>query len=139
MNAYRINPYTMQHQPLAWIRVNDGGTYSLVVPLTIVLGKCPRPGKWCIKGARLEGDGDLAVQLGSEWNGPNVMDDAVCRMLASLVHDILCSTGMLGAYSYLDRQRIYRDILIAQGEARWSAALQYAGLVLGNWTTTIGR
>ena len=139
MTHYRINPYTRQHQPLAWIGVNDDGTYSLVVGLSIVLGRCPQPGKWSCPGARLEGDGDLVIESGSKWNGPNVVDDAVCRMLASLVHDILCTPGMLGAYGYTERQRIYRDILVAQGEARWFANVQFGLLWLGNWAMTIGR
>ena len=51
-------------------------------------------------------NGDLLLMKGYRWNGPNVVQDATCKMLASAIHDALCTK---------------------EGEG------EFAGVILGQW------
>lgn len=134
-----VNPYEFQKDVLEWMEMEPNGNYVVqkfldidlkIKPTSPVKGISPGCAGDCFTLAE---DGHLLIMKGFTFNGPNFVDDAACRMLASMVHDALCSESALGQYRYVQRQRFYKDILLAQGEAKWFANVQFGALVAFNW------
>lgn len=127
-----INPYAFQGHDLAFVERLRDGNYRICKPVEINLGYKPKmtcAGEyWALTVC-----GILYVYPGFEFNGPSVIADLPTRMLASLVHDILCDDKSTGAYSYYRKQKIFSDIEEAQGEPWIMSSLHLVGLLAGNW------
>jgi hypothetical protein len=141
-----INPYAFQPAFSHWFDATPDGDYVLNRDLVIDLGERPRtqdgrdnPG-CCGDHWTLSEDGRLLATKGLRWNGPTFIDDAACRMLGSLVHDILCTEEAMaggGCYSYWRRHRFFSDICAAQGEWKAMAFVSLWGLRAFNWANVI--
>ena len=137
-----LSPYIFQPAALHWYDMREDGCYVVNRDLLVKLGERPRTQKGrdnpgcCGDHWVLSESGDLLVLKGYAFNGPSFVDDASCRMLASMVHDILCEAEAIaggGCYSYWRRQAFYGTICAAQGEVAWFAACETWALRAFNW------
>lgn len=141
-----IDPYVFDSDFQHYFDMTPDGLYRTNCDLVIHLGERPRtqrgsanPG-CCSPMWTLDDNGDLYISKGYTWNGPTFLDDAMCRMLGSLVHDILCEDEAMaggGCYSYWHRHTFFSRICRAQGEAAAMAFMSLWGLRLGNWANVI--
>ena len=131
-----IDCFQFQKDFLEWTECNEDGTYTMQVDIVMDLKSKPRSGAvgdgWILSNA-----GQLTLLKGYTWNGPNVVQDAVSKMLASAVHDVLCTKECWNQYGYWRKQAIYTDIMKAQHSGWFAAEADRLGLLLGCWTSIL--
>jgi hypothetical protein len=132
-NPQHLNPYVFQSDFLEFCHRAGPKNYTLTRTIVIELGTKPN-GSCSGTGWTLSEMGELTLLKGFRSNGPNVVPDSACRMLAAFVHDALCSKQAKGAYGYWRKNKIYADIMRAQGGGAMSY-VDFAGLLLGNWAS----
>jgi hypothetical protein len=81
--------------------------------------------------------GEIRAQPGYGWDGASgpAIDDPAA-VLASLVHDIVCTRIPDGGHplpSYCARHWLYARIIRAQGEPVWRWGMDWVGLMVANW------
>lgn len=141
MKVVAVDPFKFQKDILEWLERREDGNYVLNRSLLIDLKLAPNPltngankSFWCVgKNWALFLDGELLVKKGFVFNGSNVVPDQPCKMLAAMVHDILCEPVAAPCYSYWRRQCFYRDIMKAQGAGWLLRYWEFAGVLLGQW------
>jgi hypothetical protein len=130
MNPIVINPYKFRGDWNKFYTTREDGWYNLDETVLIQLRIKPKQAT-CGDNWLLSADGDLLLTKGFRWNGANVVQDAPCKMLASAVHDVLCEDDR--AYSYYRRQKMFRDICIAQGSGWLLSSVDFLGVLAGQW------
>lgn len=128
-----VDPYQFQPHVLTWIDTAKTGKYRLLKNLAIPLSVQPKrmAGGSCWT---LSQSGILYLWKGYTWNGANVVPDNPQRLLASAIHDALCTARGKECINYFQRHAIYRRVMLAQGATKAEAWGDFLGLVLWNWT-----
>lgn len=129
-----VDPYKFQPHFLSWIEsTNKGKGYRLLKNLAIPLGIQPKrmAGGSCWT---LSQSGILYLWQNYQWNGANVVPDNPQRLLASAIHDALCTARGSEVVGYWQRHAIYRRVMLAQGANKAEAWGDWLGLVCWNWT-----
>lgn len=127
-----INPYKFRGDWNKLYTTGKDGWYQMDYSVIINLKVKPKSGATG-DGWTLAENGTLLLLKGFRWNGANVVQDAPCKMLASAVHDVLCLDECEGQYSYYRRQKIFRDIMIAQGGGWLLSNIDFIGVLAGQW------
>lgn len=132
-----INPYKFCDDFQRNFRMLKNGEYEIIVnAVSFQLGIKVK--KTVIgSGCKLTTSGVLTLYKGFRWNGPNVVQDAMSKIMAAAIHDALYDPKLAAVTGYLDKQTCYYRVCVAQGASKVDAGKDWLGLVLGAWCKSL--